>query len=233
VQGVGGWFAQGAGEQDSTVGLMGQFDESGQAASEARDSTGGIQDQQASVHEANEGGQLIQVVGQSKRGGASQWTRSILDEGTEEQHMGGIASGSFEARFEGIGGRVRGGEEDDVALLDGRAVGKGGAAGDAGGQGEGQEGESTSGGGIEQGEVTKGDATGPQPAQGLAGDVREQEDSGWEGSRRAGRRGRGAWEGGGGGGIGAVEGAFEFVQEVVIDGFEGHGGGPFRGSEGG
>ena len=37
--------------------------------------------------------------------------------------------------------------------------------------------------------------------------------------------GRGPWEGGGGGG------AVELVQEVVIDGFEGHGGGPFRGSE--
>jgi len=115
--------------------------------------------------------------------------------------------------------------------LGGRAIRKWGAAGDAGGQREGEEGEAATGGGVEQGEVTKGNATRPQPAEGLAGDVREEEDSGWEESRRASRLGRCAWEGGGGGG--EVEGAFELVQEVVVDGFEGHGGGPFGVSEGG
>jgi len=79
--------------------------------------------------------------------------------------------------------------------------------------------------------VAKGDATWPQPAEGLAGDIREQEESDWNGSRGASRLGRGAWEGGGGGGV--VEGAVEFVQEAVVDGFEGHGGGPFWVSEGG
>jgi hypothetical protein len=143
----------------------------------------------------------------------------------EEQDVGGVASGGFEARFDGIGGRVIGGEEDDGALLGGCAVRKGGAAGDAGRQGEGQEGEATSGSSVEQGEVAKGDATGPQPGEGLAGDVREQEDSGLEGSRGASRLGGCAWEGRGG--VGVVGGAFEFVQEVVVDGFEGHGGGPF------
>src|SRR6266581_5759088 len=115
--------------------------------------------------------------------------------------MGGLASGAFQTGFDGVSGGVVGGEEDDGALLGGRAVGKGGATGDAGGQGEGQEGEARAGGGVEQGEVTKGDAAGPQPGEGLAGHVREQEDCGWEGSRGASRLGGCAWEGGGGGGV--------------------------------
>jgi len=231
VQRVGGWLAQGAGEHDGAVGLLGQFDEGGQAASETGDGAGGIQDEQAGVEAADHGGQVIQILGERERAGAGECMRGILDEGMEEQHMGGIASGGGEAWFDGLGGRVIGSEEDDGALLGGRAIRKWGAAGDAGSQGEGQEREAATGGGIEQGEVTKGDAAGPEPGEGLAGHVREEEDSGWEGSRGASRRGGCAWEGGGGGG--EVEGAFEFVQEVVVDGFEGHGGGPFRGSEGG
>src|SRR5947209_19972468 len=101
--------------------------------------------------------------------------------------MGGIASGRFEARFEGVGGRVVGGQEDDVALLGGRAVGKGRAAGDAGGQGEGEQGETGAGGGIQQGEVTKGDAIGPQPGEGFGGHLREEVGGGL-GSRRFLRR---------------------------------------------
>jgi len=128
---------------------MGQFDEGGQAASETWNGAGGIQDEQAGIQAADHGGQVIQVVGESERAGAGQGPRSILDEGMEEQHMGGIASSGFEARFDGIGGRVIGGEEDDGASLGGRAVGKGGAAGDAGGQGEGQEREAAAGGGVE------------------------------------------------------------------------------------
>jgi len=177
VQGVGGWLAQGASEQDGTVGLMGQFDEGGQAARETRDGAGGVQDDQSGFQATNHGGQMIQIVGERERAGAGQGPRSILDEGMEEQHMSGVASSGLQTWFDGIGGGVVGGEEDDRTLLGGRAVGKGGAAGDAGGQGEGQEGETATGGGVQQGEVAKGDATGPQPAEGLAGDVREQEES--------------------------------------------------------
>jgi len=108
---------------------------------------------------------VIQVLGQSERAGAGQGARSILDKGIEEQHTSRIASGGGEAWFDGIGGRVVGGEEDDGALLGGRAVGKRGATGDAGSQGEGQEGEAAAGGGVEQGEVAKGDATRPQPGE--------------------------------------------------------------------
>jgi len=177
VQGVGGWLAQGAGEQDGTVGLMGQFDEGGQATSEAGDGAGRIEDDQPCFQAADHGGQVIQVLGERERAGAGQGPRSILDEGAEEQHLGGIASGGGEARFDGVSGRVIGGEEDDGAFLGGRAVRKGGAAGDTGGQGEGQEGEAAVGGAIEQGEVTKRDAARPQPAQRFVGYVREQEDS--------------------------------------------------------
>src|SRR5207237_1484650 len=85
--------------------------------------------------------------------------------------------------FEGVGGGVVGSQEDNVPLLGGRAVGKGRAAGYAGGQGEGDEGEARSGGGIEQGEVTQGDATGPEPGEGFGGHLRE-EVGGRQGSRR-------------------------------------------------
>src|SRR6266700_1396633 len=57
----------------------------------------------------------------------------------------------------------------------------------AGGQGEGHEGEAGARGSIEQGEVTLGDATGPQPAEGLVGHPIEEADSGL-GSRRFLRR---------------------------------------------
>ena len=192
VQGIGGWFAQGAGEQDGAGGLVGEFDEGGQAAGQASNGTGRIEDDQAGVQAADDDGQVVQVVGESERACAGQGTGSILDDGTQEQDMGGITSGSLQTRFEGVGGTVVGGQEDDVACLGGGAVGKGRAAGDAGGQGEGDEGEATVGGAIEQGEVTQGDATGPEPAEGFAGDVREEVD-GWQGSRGASRWGRCAW----------------------------------------
>src|SRR2546423_9503770 len=69
----------------------------------------------------------------------------------------------------------------------GRAVGKRRAAGDAGGQGEGHEGEARAGGAIKQGEVALGDTTGPQPGEGFIGCLRE-EVGGRLGSRRLVRR---------------------------------------------
>ncbi len=187
MEGVGRGLVQGAGEQDGAVGLAGKIDEGRQAAGEARDGAGGIDDDQAGVQAADETGQVVQVVGESVRAGAGKGPRSIHDEGTHKQEMGGIATGSFEARFEDVGGGVVGSEEQDVALLGGRAIGQGRATGDAGGQGEGQEGEARAGGGIEQGEVTQGDATGPQPGEGLVGHLRE-ELGGGQGSRRFLRR---------------------------------------------
>jgi len=72
VQGVGGHLLQGAGEQDGAVGLMGQFDEGGQAARKARDGTGGIDDHQPCFQAADHDGQVIQVLGQRERAGAGQ-----------------------------------------------------------------------------------------------------------------------------------------------------------------
>ncbi len=192
VQGIGRGLAQAAGEQDGAGGLVGEFDEGGQAARQASNGAGRIEDDQAGVQAADYGGQVVQVVGESERACAGEGTRSILDDGTQEQDMGGIASGSLQARFEGVGGAVVGGQEDDVACLGGCAIGKGRAAGDAGGQGEGEQGEATCGGAIQQGEVTQGDATGPEPGEGFAGYVREEVDC-WQGSRGASRWGRCAW----------------------------------------
>src|SRR6266567_4536202 len=59
--------------------------------------------------------------------------------------MAGITAGRLEARFEDVGGRVVGGQQQDVASLGGRTVRQGRAARDAGGQGEGHEGEAVVG----------------------------------------------------------------------------------------
>ncbi len=130
MQGVGRCLAQGAGQQDGTV----------QAAGETRDGAGRINDDQAGIQVTDEGGQVVQVLGESVRARAGEGQRRILDEGTHERQMGGIAPSGFEARFEDIGGRVVEGQEDNVTLVGGRAVGQGRAAGDgwgAGGLGDG------------------------------------------------------------------------------------------------
>ncbi len=187
MQGVGRCLAQGAGQQDGTVGLAGELNEGRQAAGETRDGAGRINDDQAGIQVTDEGGQVVQVLGESVRARAGEGQRRILDEGTHERQMGGIAPSGFEARFEDIGGRVVEGQEDNVTLVGGRAVGQGRAAGDAGGQGEGDKGEARAGGSIEQGEVTVGDATEPEPGEEFTGCLGE-EVGGWLGSRRFGRR---------------------------------------------
>ncbi len=109
VQGVGRCLAQGAGQQDGTVGLAGEFDEGRQAAGEPRDGAGRINDDQAGIQVTDEGGQVVQVLGESVRARAGEGQRCILDEGTHQHQMGGIAPGGFKARFEDIGGGVVGG----------------------------------------------------------------------------------------------------------------------------
>ncbi len=63
--------------------------------------------------------------------------------------MRGVASCGFEPRSEGVGGRVVGSDEKDIALERSGAVGQRGAAGDAGGQMQGNEGGGASGSGIQ------------------------------------------------------------------------------------
>jgi hypothetical protein len=62
VQGIGRGLAQGAGEQDGTGVLAGEINESGQAAGETGDGTGRINDEQAGVEGADEGGQVVQAL---------------------------------------------------------------------------------------------------------------------------------------------------------------------------
>jgi len=155
-QGVGNGCVEGADEEDGTVGLLGEVHEGWQGTREAWDGTGRIENDEASVEVTDGGGQLRKVVGKGEGVGGVVGRRSRLGRKlrrTEEQNMGGIASGGFQARFEGGGGRVIGGEEDDVARL-GRSAGvlrntgKRRATGDAGGQGEGEEGGVTARGGV-------------------------------------------------------------------------------------
>lgn len=56
AQGVSDGGAEGADEQDGAVGLLGQFSQGGKAAGETGHSTGGIEDEQTGVHEADDGG---------------------------------------------------------------------------------------------------------------------------------------------------------------------------------
>src|SRR2546421_9406877 len=72
VQGVGRGLAQGAGKQNGTVGLAGELDEGRQAAGETRDGTGRIENNQADVEVADEGGQVVQVLGESIRARAGE-----------------------------------------------------------------------------------------------------------------------------------------------------------------
>jgi hypothetical protein len=58
VQGVGDGCAEGADEEDGAGGLLGEFGEGREGMGEARDGTGGIEDEQASIQEADGGGEL-------------------------------------------------------------------------------------------------------------------------------------------------------------------------------
>src|SRR5229473_2611734 len=77
MQGIGRGRTQGAGKQDGAVGLAGELDEGGQAAGETRDGTGRINDDQAGVEGADEGGQVVQILGESVRARAGEVQRSI------------------------------------------------------------------------------------------------------------------------------------------------------------
>src|SRR2546421_11931704 len=72
VEGVDRRLAQGAGQQDGAIGLAGKIDESRQAAGETRDGTGGIEDEQAEVQAADDGGQVGGGLGGSVRAGVGQ-----------------------------------------------------------------------------------------------------------------------------------------------------------------
>ena len=74
MEGVERGLAQGASEQESTVGLAGEINESGQAASETGDGAGRIENDQAEVQAANDGGQVVQVLGERVRAGVGQIT---------------------------------------------------------------------------------------------------------------------------------------------------------------
>ena len=76
-----------------------------------------------------------------------------------------MGTGGFETWQEGITEVVVGGDEQDVAVRTGRAVGPRLAGGDMGGEGEGEEGGAATRSAVEEGEFTLRDATGPQPGE--------------------------------------------------------------------
>ena len=74
MEGVDRRLAQGAGQQDGAIGLAGKIDESRQAAGETGDGAGRIENDQAEVQAADDGGQVVQVLGESVRAGVGQIT---------------------------------------------------------------------------------------------------------------------------------------------------------------
>jgi hypothetical protein len=74
VQGVGRRLAQGAGEQDSAVGLAGELDEGRQAAGETGDGTGRVDDDQAGIEGADDSGQVVEILGERVGAGVGQGT---------------------------------------------------------------------------------------------------------------------------------------------------------------
>jgi len=170
--------------------VAGQFDEGRQAVLEASDGAGGIDDDETGVQLLDGGTQVFQVTGKFEGSVTDGGLRRFLGEGTVEDEARGIAARGFETRQDGVLGGVVGGDEQDVGLLGRGAVGQGCATGDTGSQGEGEEGEATVRGGVQQGEVAERDATGPEPGEGLTGDVREVEE-GWGGGDGSGGHGWG------------------------------------------
>ena len=74
MEGVDRGLAQGASEQNGAVGLAGEINEGRQAAGETRDGAGRIEDDQAEVQAADDGGQVVQVLGERVRAGVGQIT---------------------------------------------------------------------------------------------------------------------------------------------------------------
>ena len=146
---VGRRFAEGAGEQDGAVCLLSEFVEGGQATEEAGDGTARVKDEQAGVEATDGAGEVIDDGGEREGMGTVLGVRDKRDGWVEEQDAAGVASCGLQAGFDGGGGGVVGGEEDDGSGFCGCGAGKGFAARDAGGQGEGYEGGIAAGGGIE------------------------------------------------------------------------------------
>src|SRR5205085_1777417 len=100
--------------QDGTVGVVGQFDEGGQAGIQASDGAGGVDDEQAHLQLADGSAQVVQVARKVEGAEADGGLRSLLDSRTVEDEAGGVATGGLEAGFDGVVGGLVGGDEQDV-----------------------------------------------------------------------------------------------------------------------
>ena len=166
-------MTQGAGEQDGTAGVPGEFDEGGQAGREAGGGGSWIDDEETDIQLGEGSREVVEVTRKFEGAIADGGLWRFLGEGTVEGETGGIASGSEKAGEDGVLGSFVGGDEQNVGLLSRRTIGQRCATRDAGGQGEGEQREAGVWGSIEEREVAEGDAIGPQPGEGLAGDVGE------------------------------------------------------------
>src|SRR5260221_3750174 len=98
-----------------------------------------------------------------------------LFDGGEQEHADVVASGSQEARFDGVGGVVLIGHEDDGPLGAGGAAGQGAASGDAGGDVQGEQGGAGAGFAFEQSEGAQREVVLPEPGDRLLDDGGEDE----------------------------------------------------------
>src|SRR5947209_12625567 len=150
----------------------------------AGDGYEGVEDDQGGLVGDEDVAQGVEVLGQTEglapRRSGGRGSEEGLGRGFgQEQDACGVGASGEEAGEEGASGAIVGSDEQDEAIEAGSAAGERGATGDAGGEGEGQQGGATAGGGIQQGEGSAGDATGPEPVLRLGRDLGEAEHGGW------------------------------------------------------
>jgi hypothetical protein len=179
-------WVEGAGKQDGTVGTFGQVRERdeevvrmlvrGAGTTAALDGAEGIDYDEDSVVVFDGGFQVAEVVGETEGILAGRHSAGGPDgDGVEEQDVVRIGSCGLEAWLDGIAGIIMWRDEDDGALLAGSAIGEGGAAGDAGGEVQAEQGEAEACRAVHEGEFTKGEALGPEPFERFGSDVGEEE----------------------------------------------------------
>ena len=171
-------MTEGTGQENGAVGGAGEFNESGQAAGEAGDRTGRIDDDEANVVLPDGEGKLVKVARQVEGTKTDAGLWSFLNGGPVEHQAGGIAAGGHKTRKDDLFGGVIGRDEQDIDGLSLCAIGQGCATGEAGSESKGAEGEAGAGGGVEQCNVAEGNAIGPEPGERPALEVSEGLDGG-------------------------------------------------------
>jgi hypothetical protein len=135
----------------------------------------GVEDDEGGIDARNESVEDAEIAGEGE-GAAGV---GAIGDGDEEDDALGIAAGGIDAGADGVVDVVFGGEEEDTArgsrcrVCKCKAAGEGIAARDVGGKLAEESALAETGIAIEDGDLAGGDATGPEPVQGLRSDIAE------------------------------------------------------------